>query len=246
MIYLEAYVDSISDNRPSEVWVTTIAIDASAITAILHPTEFTPTRVYVGPHVFNVANDPEVVFKKMKRAQKMNKNITFYPPLTEQEKLALDGLNAAMDLAYQTATKAGWYIDPATGKQKDRNFGEVLMLMTSELAEAMEADRKDLMDDKLPDRPGQEVELADDLIRIGDTAHAQGRNVEAAIIAVNRLLGEHTIGDIRFALSLFQLLTEARRRGFDVAGATIAKNRYNAQREDHKLEARAAAGGKKY
>ncbi len=176
----------------------------------------------------------------------MNKNITFYPPLTEQEKLALDGLNAAMDLAHQTATKAGWYIDPATGKQKDRNFGEVLMLMTSELAEAMEADRKDLMDDKLPDRPGQEVELADDLIRIGDTAHAQGRNVEAAIIAVNRLLGEHTIGDIRFALSLFQLLTEARRRGFDVAGATIAKNRYNAQREDHKLEARAAAGGKKY
>ena len=33
--------------------------------------------------------------------------------------------------------------------------------------------------------------------------------------------------------------------GLDVAGAVIEKNRFNRQRADHKIEAR-AAGGKKY
>lgn len=51
-----------------------------------------------------------------------------------------------------------------------RNVGELLMLIVSELAEAMESHRKDLMDDKLPHRKGLEVELADALIRIFDLA----------------------------------------------------------------------------
>lgn len=45
-----------------------------------------------------------------------------------------------------------------------------LMLVVSELAEALEADRKDLMDDKLPEYPGFDVELADAQIRIMDMA----------------------------------------------------------------------------
>lgn len=126
--------------------------------------------------------------------------------MTPEETLAYHGIKTAMQLAHKTASDAGWYKDPVTGQDKDRNFGEVLMLMVTELAEALEADRKDLMDDKLPDRPGQEVEFADCIIRILDTAAA---------------------------------------RGYDVAGAFIAKNRYNKTRADHKLENR-AAGGKKY
>ncbi len=42
------------------------------------------------------------------------------------------------------------------------------------------------MDDKLPDRPGVEVELADCIIRILDTAGALNLDVAGAIIEKNR------------------------------------------------------------
>lgn len=45
-----------------------------------------------------------------------------------------------------------------------------LMLIVSELAEAMEGHRKGLQDDKLPHRSMLEVELADALIRLLDLA----------------------------------------------------------------------------
>ena len=102
------------------------------------------------------------------------------------ELLAYQGLQAMQRLAHKTATDAGWYVDPATGKQIERNFGEVVALMHSELSEALEADRKDLMDDKLPHRPGTEVEFADCLIRIFDTAAARGLDVAGAAIEKNR------------------------------------------------------------
>lgn len=73
-----------------------------------------------------------------------------------------------------------WWHDPRTGERIDRNKGELLMLIVSEVAEAMEAERKNLMDDKLPHRRGAEVELADALIRIFDYAHAQGYDLEGA------------------------------------------------------------------
>lgn len=48
----------------------------------------------------------------------------------------------------------------------DENFPEKIALVHSELSEALEAHRNGLMDDKLPDRHGVEVELADACIRI--------------------------------------------------------------------------------
>ena len=96
------------------------------------------------------------------------------------------GLKMAQELAHKTATDAGWYTDPNTGQPIDRNFGEVVALMHSELSEALEADRKDLMDDKLPHRKGVEVEFADCIIRILDTAAALGLDIAGAFIEKNR------------------------------------------------------------
>lgn len=74
-----------------------------------------------------------------------------------------------------------WWHSP-DGKRLDRNKGELLMLMVSELAEGMEGERKSLMDDKLPHRPMIEVELADAVIRILDYAAGFGYDVAGAIV----------------------------------------------------------------
>lgn len=73
-----------------------------------------------------------------------------------------------------------WWKDIRTGLTLERNKGELLMLMVSEIAEAMEGERKGLMDDKLPHRKMAEVELADTLIRIFDYAGAYGYDLEGA------------------------------------------------------------------
>ena len=73
-----------------------------------------------------------------------------------------------------------WWRDPATGEKLERNKGELLMLMVSEISEAMEGERKDLMDDKLPHRQQAEVELVDALIRIFDYAGEYGYDLEGA------------------------------------------------------------------
>ena len=52
----------------------------------------------------------------------------------------------------------------------ERNVGEMLCLVHSEISEALEGHRKNLMDDKLPHRQQIEVELADAIIRIFDIA----------------------------------------------------------------------------
>lgn len=80
------------------------------------------------------------------------------------------------------AVAAGWYTDLLTGQPKQLNKGERLMLIVSEIAEAMEGIRKNLMDDKLPHRPMVEVELADAIIRIMDFAGSENMDLEGAIL----------------------------------------------------------------
>jgi len=77
-----------------------------------------------------------------------------------------------------------------------RNKGELLMLIVTEVAEAMEGARKDLPDDKLPHRKMEEVELADALIRIFDYAGAHGFDLDGAFeekMAYNASREDHTL-----------------------------------------------------
>ena len=73
-----------------------------------------------------------------------------------------------------------WWQDPATGERIERNKGELLALIHSEISECLEGVRKDLMDDKLPHRKMEEVELVDAMIRIFDYAGGFGLDLQGA------------------------------------------------------------------
>lgn len=75
-----------------------------------------------------------------------------------------------------------WWVDLESGLPLKRNVAEMLMLVVSELAEAMEGHRKSLKDDKLPWRPMLEVELADALIRIFDIGAGLGLDLGGAFV----------------------------------------------------------------
>lgn len=78
------------------------------------------------------------------------------------------------------AANAKWWHDLHTGEPIVRNKGELQMLIVSEIAEAMEWCRKGLMDDHLPHRTMEEVEMADAMIRIFDYCGAFGLDIEGA------------------------------------------------------------------
>lgn len=104
-------------------------------------------------------------------------------------------------ICYAASKAAGWHIDPRTGENRTPGanhafFPVRLMLIVSELAEAMEGHRKSLMDDKLPHRLMSEVELADAVIRIFDLAGAMNYDLGGAIadkLAFNARRADHTL-----------------------------------------------------
>ena len=91
-------------------------------------------------------------------------------------------INKLRDMCYIAAWNAGWHTDITTGELIERNKGEMLCLIHSEISEAMEGERKGLMDDHLPQRPMAEVELADAVIRIMDYAGRFGYDLGGAVI----------------------------------------------------------------
>lgn len=110
-----------------------------------------------------------------------------------------DAAHALQEVCHAASFNAGWWVNTKTGVDTRDNpmcFSQKLMLIVSEVAEAMEGDRKSLMDDKLPHRPMREVELADAVIRIFDLAGAYNMDLGGAIaekLAYNAQRADHKL-----------------------------------------------------
>jgi NTP pyrophosphatase (non-canonical NTP hydrolase) len=89
-------------------------------------------------------------------------------------------INRLADQVHRANKK--WWEDVRTGEPIVRNRPEMMMLIVSEIAEAMEGYRKNLPDDKLPHRSMEEVEMADALIRILDYCAGHGLDLGGAYV----------------------------------------------------------------
>lgn len=107
-----------------------------------------------------------------------NETINHVQTKPGQEQIERAGL-VLTNICHGVARECGWW--NKSSKLAKRDVPRLLMLCVSELAEAMEGDRKDLNDDKLPNRKMLEVELADCVIRIFDMAGGLNLDVAGAI-----------------------------------------------------------------
>lgn len=164
---------------------------------------------------------------------------------------------------------ATWWHDQ-NGNRLERNKGELLMLVVSEIAEAMEGLRKNLMDDHLPHRKMVEVELADTAIRLFDFAAGFGYSIsddlglmilgddnkaEQLLWIVNNVMNiyknthdkeDHSTAAFFIEESLNLVFAYGKKYGYDVEGAIEEKLAYNQQRADHRIENRMKENGKKF
>lgn len=168
-----------------------------------------------------------------------------------------------------------WWHDIDTGEPLDLDRGERIFLVMSELVEAGEAYRKNLMDDHLPQYKGEVVEIADTLIRLFDMRYGYGyyqvhQPGECALKATGRgnVLG--ALAEIAFKLEAvhFLMYTEPNEpalhamaidqvieavfnyawwRGYGGILREVyeAKAEYNMRRIDHTHEHRRGEHGKK-
>ena len=164
---------------------------------------------------------------------------------------------------HQQNVEMGWWDEP-------RPFSTFVCLFHSELSEAMEGDRKGLMDDHLPHYPMFQVELADFVIRCLDwlgsvgndnydfgtfgLAHSRTkfiadrhRQISGAYdLSEDPYYGPKKEHTTNVASSVVQCFGFAEYEGFDLHQIILEKVEYNKHRADHKRENRAKEGGKKY
>lgn len=160
---------------------------------------------------------------------------------------------------------AGWWDD------MDRCPYTTLQLVSTEIAEATEGERKNLMDDKLPHRKMGEVELADALIRVLDFGGRYGFKYEGVPVSLrseqspgyyhywlNYHLFEFGAGSVggqvrvddvsnrSYSRLIDLLLHVSDRLNYDIMAALEDKREYNKTRKDHTREARAQEHGKAF
>ena len=107
----------------------------------------------------------------------------------------IEAINECARDCHNAAVKGGWWHE-SNGKKKDRNVGELLCLIHSEISEAMEGARKGLYDSHLKNKTMMEVELADAIIRIFDLSESKGFNIGETIyekLKYNKSRADHKI-----------------------------------------------------
>lgn len=109
----------------------------------------------------------------------------------------IEALRSIQTKLYEQSRVSGWHkplekiekladFDPEFSKQIMGFWAATkIALIHSEVSEALEGVRKDLMDDHLKDRKMVEVELADAVIRILDMGGAMGLDIAGAIAEKN-------------------------------------------------------------
>ena len=97
--------------------------------------------------------------------------------MTETQQDIQIGLNLLVDHCHKAAKEKGFW-------DKERNFGEAAMLVVTELAEAVEGERKgNGPSEHIPEFSAVEEEIADAIIRLADMAGGWNLRLGAAIIA---------------------------------------------------------------
>jgi hypothetical protein len=176
-------------------------------------------------------------------------------------------LVALQNSIHQQNREMGWW-------DKPRSFATMVCLFHSELSEAMEGDRKNLMDDHLPQYPMFQVEIADFVIRCLDylgsvgfdeydsemwsNAEVTGKDDIGLIALLHALVSSAYIqvqeredeNDNSYTFELSDAVSAAFRYCdlFSIPLETIINEKvaYNKNRVDHQRAARAAENGKKY
>lgn len=164
---------------------------------------------------------------------------------------------------HQQNVEMGWWDAP-------RPFSTFVCLFHSELSEAMEGDRKGLMDDHLPHYPMFQVELADFVIRCLDWLGSKSWSNYDFYVFIRKSNRVEFLADMHLKVSkAYELNMDpyygkngdfnkpiasavvycfdfAELKGFDLYQIILEKVEYNKNRADHKKENRAKEGGKKY
>ena len=172
---------------------------------------------------------------------------------------------------HQSNVEAGWWTNLSTGDRLDRNFGEMLALVHSELSECWEGVASRSWDKHLPTILNWHVELADACIRVYDMLGGCFEDVklfvewtldmpEGFIDAEDRLVFLHCLLSraleefrhsrkpetmmylYRFLDCCYEWAAESK---FDLEETIRLKWAYNRDRLDHKIENRIQPDGKK-
>lgn len=180
-------------------------------------------------------------------------------------------ISEMIEKCHNASVQGGWYTNLETGEPLDRNIGEMMVLIHSEISESFDAFSKDTMnltmDDKLTHRLGIEVELADTAIRIFDLAGYKQLNLCSPSVESDQHFdpyfeylvlhsfissayeGYRKSNRQKFEQGLtnaiYQIIYISNNLKLDLESAILEKLEFNSKREDHKLENRKKPGGKR-